>query len=77
VIGTTVLFNEIKARGFTGGSRTLRRWRMGVRGDHPKPDTPPPPPSTRDITAVIMRPGTKLTDEQKTTLDLLCQRRLA
>lgn len=71
--GTTLLYKEIKARGFTGASRTLRRWLIGVRGDQPKPDTPPPPPSTRDITALIMRPGAKLTDEQKTTLDLLCQ----
>jgi hypothetical protein len=73
VTATTLLFNEIKARGYTGGSRTLRRWLVEVRGDEPQPATPPPPPSTRDITDLIRRPSAKLTDDQTATLVGLCQ----
>jgi transposase len=72
VTGTLQLLGEIRARGYTGGERTLRRFLIAVRG-RPEPTLDPPPvPPTRDITGWIMRPGDKLTDDERTDLDRLC-----
>src|SRR5258705_43598 len=72
--GTTTLLAEIRALGYRGGSRTLRRWLAGVRGPEAEPIAAPAAPSTRDATGLIMRPGKDLTDDERATLDQLCQR---
>jgi transposase len=73
VTGTLELLDEIRARGYTGGRRTLRRFLIGVRGEQPPPIQRAATPSTRDITALIMRPGKKLTADEQAQLDRLCQ----
>jgi transposase len=73
VTGTLQLLGEIRARGYTGSERTLRRFLIALRG-RPEPTVEPPPvPPTRDITAWIMRPLDKLTDDDQAELDRLCQ----
>lgn len=70
VTSTGQLLDEITARGYTGGERTLRRWLVDIRGrDEP---APPPTPRARDITGWIMRPADKLTTDDRTELDRLC-----
>lgn len=72
VTGTVQLLAEIRARGFRGGERTLRRYLITLRGvDQPDP-VPPPVPPARDITGWIMRPDSKLTEEHRAELQRLC-----
>jgi hypothetical protein len=73
VTATTVLYAEIRARGYRGGQRTLRRFLVGIRGREESP-APPPVPSARQITAWIMRPDDKLTDDDRTGLKDACAR---
>jgi transposase len=63
VTATSVLFEEIRARGYRGGIRTLRRFLADVRGPEPKPA---PVPAARRITAWIMRPDHKLSEDDRT-----------
>ena len=70
--GTNQLLTEIRAGGYKGGERTLRRWLIRVRGRNQPAPVPPPAPPTRDITSWIMRPIDKLTDEHQAELDRLC-----
>ena len=72
VVGTNQLLAEIRAQGFKGAERTLRRWLISVRGRNTPPPVPPAPPPTRDITGWIMRPIDKLTDDQQAELERLC-----
>ena len=74
VTATTVLLNEIRARGYRGGQRTLRRWLIDVRGHVQTPPAPPPVPSSRTITGWIMRPADKLNEEDTTALKDACVR---
>jgi transposase len=70
ITSTAQLLDEITARGYTGGERTLRRWLVDIRGrDEP---APPPAPRARDITGWILRPADKLTADDRTELDRLC-----
>jgi hypothetical protein len=72
VTATNQLLAEIRARGFRGGERTLRRWLIGIRGTDPFVPAPPPVPPARDITGWIMRPVDKLTDDDRAELRRLC-----
>jgi transposase len=72
VTATNQLLAEIRARGFRGGERTLRRWLIGIRGTDPSVPAPPPVPPARDITGWIMRPVDKLTDDDHAELRRLC-----
>src|SRR6185295_16560970 len=65
---TTTLLAEIRARGYRGGTRTLRRWLVGIRGPQPKSTSASAAPSTRDITGLIMRPGKDLTADERAAL---------
>ncbi|WP_173166052.1 ISL3 family transposase [Phytohabitans suffuscus] len=71
VAGTNQLLAEIRAQGYKGAERTLRRWLISVRGRN-QPTPVPPPPPTRDITGWIMCPTDKLTDEHQAELEQLC-----
>jgi transposase len=66
-VPTAVLYTEIRARGYRGSQRTLRAWLAQVRRGEPAPATPPVP-STRQITAWIMRPDDKLSEDDRTGL---------
>ncbi|MFG1954827.1 ISL3 family transposase [Micromonospora sp. NPDC048830] len=72
VPGTNQLLAEIRARGYKGGERTLRRYLISIRGRNEPAPVPPPAPPTRDITGWIMRPVDKLTDEHQAELERLC-----
>lgn len=72
VSGTNQLLAEIRARGFNGAERTLRRWLISVRGRNSPAPAPAPVPPARDITGWIMRPLEKLTDEHTAELERLC-----
>jgi transposase len=73
ITATTVLYEEIRARGYRGGQRTLRRFLVGIRGPE-QPPAPPPVASARQITAWIMRPDDKLSDDDRTGLKDACTR---
>ena len=68
VISTTQLLQEIVARGYRGGERTLRRWLIDARTHRERPPAPPPPPSARTITSWIMRPADKLSEDDTAAL---------
>src|SRR5262245_52770612 len=61
VTATSVLLEEITARGYRGGQRTLRRWLVAARQHLDRPLTPPPVPASRTITGWLMRPATTST----------------
>jgi transposase len=73
VTATGVLYEEIRARGYRGSIRTLRRFLANVRV-HERVPTPPPVPSARQITGWIMRPDDTFTDEDRTGLKDACAR---
>ena len=73
VTATSTLLAEITQQGYLGGERTLRRWLVQVRGDQTIP-IPVPVPSARQITAWIMRPTAKLSDDDKTQFADACRR---
>jgi transposase len=66
VTATSLLLQEITARGYRGGERTLRRWLIDARQQ--KPPAPPPPPTSRTITGWIMRPAEKLNEDDTAAL---------
>jgi hypothetical protein len=72
VTGTNQLLAEIRARGYRGAERTLRRWLISIRGRNTPAPVPPPVPPARDITGWIMRPVDKLTDEHQAELERVC-----
>jgi hypothetical protein len=72
VTGTNQLLDEIRARGYRGSERTLRRYLIGVRGRNEPTPVPPPVPPTRDITGWIRRPVDNLTDDDRAELQRLC-----
>ncbi|RSM36001.1 ISL3 family transposase, partial [Actinoplanes sp. ATCC 53533] len=72
ITGTTELLAEIRARGYRGGERTLRRYLINLRGCDQPTLAPPPVPPARDITGWIMRPDGKLTEEHRAELQRLC-----
>jgi transposase len=74
VTATSVLLREIRARGYRGGERTLRRWLIDARGHLQKPPTPPPVPSSRTITGWIMRPAENLNEDDTTAIKDACTR---
>lgn len=67
VTATSVLLEEIRARGYRGSERTLRRHLVQIRGPE-QPPPAPPVPSAREITAWIMRPDDRLSDDDRTRL---------
>lgn len=70
-ISTKTLLAEIRAQGFKGSERTLRRWLIKLRGAIAEPETPKPV-KVRDFVAWIMRPHEKLTDEERLELKRIC-----
>lgn len=64
---TAVLHAEIVARGYQGSLRMLRDW-LATNRTRPAPATTVRVPSTRRITAWIMRPGHKLTNDDRADL---------
>ncbi|KAB1161416.1 ISL3 family transposase [Micromonospora sp. AMSO12t] len=64
---TADLHAEILARGYQGSLRVLRDW-LATNRTRPIPATAVRVPSARRITAWIMRPGHKLTDDDHTDL---------
>ncbi|WFE47734.1 ISL3 family transposase [Verrucosispora sp. WMMD1129] len=64
---TAVLHAEIVARGYRGSLRVLRDW-LAISRTRPTPATAVRVPSARRITAWIMRPGHKLTDDDRADL---------
>ncbi len=73
VTGTGQLLQEIRACGYRGGERTLRRYLIAIRGTPTTPPPPPPTPSSRTVTSWIMRPPAKLNDQDTTALAAACQ----
>ncbi|MEU1844161.1 ISL3 family transposase [Micromonospora sediminicola] len=64
---TADLHAEIVARGYQGSLRVLRDW-LATNRIRPAPATAIRVPSARHITAWIMRPGHKLTDDDRADL---------
>ncbi|HEX6075872.1 MAG TPA: ISL3 family transposase [Micromonosporaceae bacterium] len=64
VTDTQTLYAEIHDRGYRGTLRTLQRFLVQIRGTTQTP-TPPPIPAARHITAWIMRPDDKLSDDDR------------
>ncbi|MFF0103346.1 ISL3 family transposase [Micromonospora sp. NPDC005257] len=64
---TADLHGEILARGYQGSLRVLRDW-LTINRARPAPATAVRVPSARRITAWIMRPGHKLTDDEHVDL---------
>jgi transposase len=73
VTTTGALLEEIRARGYRGSERTLRRFLVQTHGREQAP-APPPVPSARQITAWIMRPDDKLSEDDRTGLKDACAR---
>ena len=67
ITDSRTLREEIRARGYRGSRRTLQRFLVDVRRTDRSP-VPPPVPPARHITAWIMRPDDKLTDDDRTGL---------
>ena len=61
VTDSQTLYTEIRDRGYHGTLRTLQRFLIQIRGVARTP-APPPVPAARHLTAWIMRPHDKLTD---------------
>ena len=72
VTSTGALLAEIRDRGYRGGERTLRRYLIATRGTPATTPAPPPVPSSRTITAWIMRPPAKLTAADTAALAAAC-----
>lgn len=68
-----LLYDEIRGRGYRGGLRTLQRFLVQAR-QHERAPTPPAVPSARQLTAWIMRPDDKLSDDDRTGLKDACVR---
>ncbi|MEV0941717.1 hypothetical protein AB0I90_15225 [Micromonospora wenchangensis] len=64
---TAVLHGEILARGYQGGLRVLRDW-LATNRTRPTPATAVRVPPARRITVWIMRPGHRLTDDDRADL---------
>ena len=64
VTDSRTLFAQIRERGYRGTLRTLQRFLAQLR-DTARPPAPPPIPAARHITAWIMRPDAKLTDDDR------------
>ena len=67
ITDSATLYTEIRDRGYKGTLRTLQRFLVHIRGTARQP-APPPVPAARHITAWIMRPDGKLTDDDRLRL---------
>jgi transposase len=70
-ISTQTLLAEIRAHGFKGSERTLRRWLIKLRGAIAEPEIPKPV-KVRDLVAWIMRPHENLSEEERLELKRVC-----
>lgn len=68
ITATKTLYHEIRERGYRGKIRTLDRWLATLRAGQQRPPSPPPVPSTRQITGWIMRPDGKLSEDDRLAL---------
>jgi transposase len=64
---TQQLHQELRARGYQGSLRTLRRLTAQLRRDTATP-TPPPPPAAKKVATWILTPPGKLTDDDRAAL---------
>ena len=64
---TDKLNEELRARGYRGSLRTLRRHTAQLRQDT-APPAPPPAPAARKVASWILTPPAKLTDDHRTAL---------
>ena len=67
VVDSRALYEEIRARGYRGTLRTLQRFLVQVRNNG-RSSVLPPVPAARHITAWIMRPDDKLTEDDRAGL---------
>jgi transposase len=70
---TNQLLEELRARGFRGSERTLRRLTAQLR-THTAKTTPPPAPKVREVTSWILTPPDKLLVEDRETLQDISDR---
>ncbi len=59
-----ILYAELRDRGYRGTIRTLQRYLIRIRSDN-RPPAPPRVPAARHLTAWIMRPDDRLTDDDR------------
>jgi transposase len=71
ITDTNVLYEQIRDRGYRGSLRTLQRFLVEVRR-HERVPEPAPVPSAQQITAWIMRPDDKLSDQDRLGLKNAC-----
>ncbi|MEV6868356.1 hypothetical protein AB0M44_46180 [Streptosporangium subroseum] len=70
---TNQLLEEIRARGYGGSERTLRRLTARLRTATAR-STPPPAPKVREVTRWILTPPAKLIDTDRATLQQIRDR---
>lgn len=69
------LFTELRRQGYRGSRRTVRRYLEPLRAATVTPALPPAPLTVGQVTRWITSHPDHLTDEDKTTLNALLQRR--
>lgn len=74
VANAAQLFAELKARGYRGSRRTVRRYLEPLRGHVDRPAPPPPPPTVGQATRWITSHPDHLTEDETTELNHLLAR---
>ncbi len=70
---TERLHREVRARGYRGSLRTLRRHTARLRQQTARP-APPPAPASKKVAAWILTPPGNLTDDDRAALDAITSR---
>jgi transposase len=74
VVNAAQLYAELRALGFRGSRRTVRRYLEPLRAGLTTPQLPPPPPTVRETTRWITSDPDHLTDEEKDQLAAILDR---